>query len=294
MNVKYISALERAIRDAHDAGCVAVLIDDAGTGGRVEYRLADIVVDCDGVVRKGDQFGKFVPDTPYAVPSGWSVREISVQALLDATRPDLTAWHDAGTIGVDAGLCWVGDPCYILHADEKPKAIGRDWSDFCNRLSGDQPTVQQFHYDLGHAGLGVCVSTGYGDGGYPVEVRYSDEGRVAELRVTFIPEGREVEPLADDVVAALDPGIRDLVVALRAVGFDTTDSGDGESKPEDVRDLDYPHVFMVVPVTRIAEEARRLQAWVDADGKLERWTVEATYSPRDGVALLGLSRFHEE
>ena len=200
---------------------------------------------------------------------------------------DPTTWHEAGSVGVDAGLCWVGDPCYILHTDEKPKAIGEDWSDFCNLLS--HPTVQQFNYDMGHAGLGVCVSTGYGDGLYPVEVRYSDEGRVAELRVTFIPEGDEVEPLPDDVVSALDPGVRDLVVALREQGFETTDSGDGESKPEGQRDLDYPHVFMVVPVTRIAEEARRLQAWIDADGHFGGWVVEATYSPKDGVALLHLS-----
>ena len=24
-------------------------------------------------------------------------------------------WEHIGEIGVDAGLCWLGDPCYILH-----------------------------------------------------------------------------------------------------------------------------------------------------------------------------------
>jgi Protein of unknown function (DUF4241) len=93
-----------------------------------------------------------------------------------------------GEIGVDAGLCWIGDPCYILHADPKPKAIGKDWDQFCDILHADNeyPTCKQFNYDLGHAGLGVVVSTGYGDGVYPVFAEFNDEGRVAKVWVEFI------------------------------------------------------------------------------------------------------------
>src|SRR5271168_4132582 len=89
-----------------------------------------------------------------------------------------------GEIGVDAGLCWIGDPCYILHANPPPKAIGKDWGEFCDIL--DQATCKQFNYDLGHAGLGVVVSTGYGDGTYPVYARFNKEGRVAKVWVDFI------------------------------------------------------------------------------------------------------------
>jgi len=209
--------------------------------------------------------------------------------LNENDKRDPSVWHHAGVIGVDAGLCWVGDPCYVMHA--RPKDIGENWLDFCERLGDSHPTVRQFHYDMGHPGLGVCVSTGYGDGGYPVEVRYNAEGRVAELRVTFINDGPdidELEPLDDDTVAALDPGVRDLVVALREAGFDTVDSGDGESKDPEHRELDYPHVMMVVSPTRITNEARRLQAWIDADGHFAGWVIEASYSPKDGVALLSL------
>jgi hypothetical protein len=73
-----------------------------------------------------------------------------------------------GEIGVDAGLCWIGDPCYVLHAQPQPKAIGNDWIEFCDILDkdGQYPTAKQFAYDLGHPGLGVCFSTGYGDGTY--------------------------------------------------------------------------------------------------------------------------------
>jgi hypothetical protein len=93
-----------------------------------------------------------------------------------------------GEIGIDAGLCWIGDPCYILHADPAPRAIGNDWSQFCDILStgGHRPTWRQFHYDLGHAGLGVVVETGYGDGTYPVFAEINGDGRIAKVWVQFI------------------------------------------------------------------------------------------------------------
>jgi len=93
-----------------------------------------------------------------------------------------------GQIGIDAGLCWLGDPWYILHAEPKPKAIGDDWSGFCDVLNrGKQyPTAHQFNYDLGHPGLGVCFSTGYGDGVYPVYATFNSEGRIAKVCVEFI------------------------------------------------------------------------------------------------------------
>jgi hypothetical protein len=91
-----------------------------------------------------------------------------------------------GHIGVDAGLCWIGDPCYILHKDkgDKPAAIGKDWGDFCDTLGKDYPTLKSYNYDMGHEGLGVCVSTGYGDGCYPVFATIKN-GRVAKVTVDF-------------------------------------------------------------------------------------------------------------
>ena len=52
---------------------------------------------------------------------------------------------------------------------------------------GDQQTAQ-FNYDLGHAGLGILTSTGYGDGGYPVYATFNEDGRVAKIEVEFINE----------------------------------------------------------------------------------------------------------
>lgn len=95
-----------------------------------------------------------------------------------------------GLIGVDAGLCWIGDPCYILHKCPPPKAVGTDWDSFCDLLDEDGgfTTHKQFNYDLGHSGLGVVVSTGNGDGAYPVFAEFTREGRVARVCVEFIPD----------------------------------------------------------------------------------------------------------
>jgi Protein of unknown function (DUF4241) len=96
-------------------------------------------------------------------------------------------WEKVGEIGVDAGLCWVGDPCYILHRKPgtEPKDLGKTWPEFCDKLGDDYPTAKQFNYDLGHPGLGVAVSTGYGDGSYPVYVKKNDEGRIVGVMVKF-------------------------------------------------------------------------------------------------------------
>jgi hypothetical protein len=98
-------------------------------------------------------------------------------------------WQKIGEVGVDAGLIWVGDPCYIHHDNsEIEKEWGKTWSEFCEILSekekGKYPTAVQFNYSLGHPGLGVCVSSGYGDGCYPVFVKRKD-GMIKELKVVF-------------------------------------------------------------------------------------------------------------
>jgi len=72
-----------------------------------------------------------------------------------------------GRIGVDAGIVWIGDPCYIMHKKEKtPATIGKSWVEFCGLLGNDY--YKSFNYELGHEGLGVCTSTKYGDGFYSV------------------------------------------------------------------------------------------------------------------------------
>ena len=147
-------------------------------------------------------------------------------------RKSAPKWEQVGVIGVDAGICWIGDPCYVFHHDPPPEELGKTWHEFCDRITSERyigpcpdcrafndimddktlTVVQQLeaievaqkcktcsgthrqveyinhwqlNYDAGHPGLGVCVSTGWGDGMYPVEVR-KIAGRIAEVRVKFM------------------------------------------------------------------------------------------------------------
>ena len=113
-----------------------------------------------------------------------------------APPPDtfVARWEEVGSIGVDAGLVWLGDPCYILHRndpaeqDASPADIGTTWHDFCDRISerGIYRTgVAAFSHDAGYPGMGLCVSTAYGDGDYPVYVKRNRFGRIAEVRIVF-------------------------------------------------------------------------------------------------------------
>lgn len=101
-------------------------------------------------------------------------------------------WTKIGEIGVDAGLCWVGDPCYIHHngGENKPAEFGKDWEEFCEILG--KLTNDHKNNSCQFGNLGVCVSTGYGDGCYPVYAKFQDSGswggRLAEVKVVFIDE----------------------------------------------------------------------------------------------------------
>ena len=90
------------------------------------------------------------------------------------------AWTEIGKIGIDAGLCWIGDPCYLRY-DPSGYAEGSPagpWGGFIDWL-GDAGIAKEHP-------LGCVVSTGHGDGVYPVEVRLDAEGAIAEVRVQFI------------------------------------------------------------------------------------------------------------
>lgn len=99
-----------------------------------------------------------------------------------------------GCIDVDSGMCWVGDPCYILHkGDEANHIIGNNWEEFCSIISTDMKYgVASFKWNSGNDGFGVCVNTGWGDGTYPVYARYED-GVIAELSIKFDTSHQEEE-----------------------------------------------------------------------------------------------------
>lgn len=109
-----------------------------------------------------------------------------------------------GNIDVDAGLCWIGDPCYIFHNDQGMNpALGKTWTEFCDKLGDAYPTMKTFGHrvDPGSEGLGIAVSTGYGDGSYPVYAYLNKEGRVARVMIDFDPEEGHLD---DDFIEGED------------------------------------------------------------------------------------------
>jgi hypothetical protein len=92
-----------------------------------------------------------------------------------------------GAVFVDSGLIWIGDPCYTLPADASHNP-GDDWDQFVAELGKSdtprEPTMKNFK------GIGVCSSTGYGDGSYPVTADVVD-GRVRSITVVFISDDDE-------------------------------------------------------------------------------------------------------
>jgi len=103
-----------------------------------------------------------------------------------------TDWEKVGTIGVDAGCVMVGDPCYTQGADADHGSAS--WSEFLektwpNVFGPDGARLGEPMADVapvrGESGIGLVISSGYGDGEYPVFVRRVGD-RIAELKVVFI------------------------------------------------------------------------------------------------------------
>ncbi len=87
-----------------------------------------------------------------------------------------------GTIGVDAGIVMVGDPCYHMYQPAKQlKEFGfpKDLETLFDGLSEekDSATIGEF--------TAVLVSGFGGDGIFPVYITRDAKGRVAEMIVRF-------------------------------------------------------------------------------------------------------------
>jgi hypothetical protein len=93
-----------------------------------------------------------------------------------------------GTIGVDSGLCWIGDPVYVLHPEDNglPVSLGKNWPDFCDKMrAGDDQGFLQFAHNNGRPTQGIAVRTGLGDGDYPVYADIED-GQVVKVWIEFL------------------------------------------------------------------------------------------------------------
>ena len=96
---------------------------------------------------------------------------------------------------------------------------------------------------------------------------------------------QESKVLGDFDYSQLDPGIVGIVRVLRYLGFNTVDSGDGETKlvagydPAEI--IPYPHVAIATSEDKLIPDARRLTRVLGKE-----WTIQATFDPRDDSSLI--------
>lgn len=112
-----------------------------------------------------------------------------------------------GYVGVDSGQVMITDPCY-LGKFKAPEDCDGDLFNEENKgkYSYSGACVATLSEDqagqLDEGVTGVAVSSGYGDGSYPVYVEYSDEGewgvRIKSVTVEFF--GDEDEQEAADII----------------------------------------------------------------------------------------------
>ena len=99
-------------------------------------------------------------------------------------------WVEIGEVWVDAGVIWIGDPCYVITEDAKypPKT----WSEFCN-MSSEAGLFSRGYAETLGTGLGIELLTAYGDGTYPVFVQKNEDGRTSKVMIDFEPAPDETD-----------------------------------------------------------------------------------------------------
>lgn len=98
-----------------------------------------------------------------------------------------------GHCGVDSGQIMLVDPCYVHNFKDgeefKPDTYPYDFS--YNGACGATLSESQMG-ELGNS-TACVVSSGWGDGVYPVYVTRSSDGRIATATIVFIDENEEEE-----------------------------------------------------------------------------------------------------
>ncbi|MAK89477.1 MAG: hypothetical protein CL995_04845 [Euryarchaeota archaeon] len=98
----------------------------------------------------------------------------------------------AGYINVNAGMCWIGDPCEFVPDEGEDWGLAnnpqaQNWKALCKEMRGKNPAITINEKD-GFEGVGVVVSTGDGDGYYPVTVKRDGVGRIMSATIEFMKE----------------------------------------------------------------------------------------------------------
>jgi hypothetical protein len=99
-----------------------------------------------------------------------------------------------GEVGVDTAQLLIIDPSYLLDPELLASVLDQ-LRRLCDQtLAGQGCDFAQLHYPMGHAGLGVVVHTGIGNGTYPVHATIipsplnpPPQKAVASVTIPFLP-----------------------------------------------------------------------------------------------------------
>jgi hypothetical protein len=103
---------------------------------------------------------------------------------------ELTGLELAGHITVDSGQIIVGDPCYLKVWDgneNEPFSIDGQQGQY-SYLGSCEATLSEDGFGTLNLGFAVALSSGYGDGNYPVYVKKNDHGKIALAIIDFTNE----------------------------------------------------------------------------------------------------------
>lgn len=99
---------------------------------------------------------------------------------------DIEDFTYAGNFTVDSGQAMIGDPCYLdewqTNKDDEWNIEGKEGQ---YSYHGACATTLKTNYGEVGTAAAVVMSTGYGDGVYPVYVKLNDDGRVVMAVIDF-------------------------------------------------------------------------------------------------------------
>jgi len=123
-----------------------------------------------------------------------------------------------GEVYVDAGLVYIGDPCYVWPDEDKAPALIEKvgtWQQLCAKLD-DLPYPHRYNFD----GLGVIATSGMGDGIYPVYAEIENE-TIKRITIDFLLDSDDDDE-EDEGVGASGPNhiaaVRGAIIGALAGG----------------------------------------------------------------------------
>lgn len=111
------------------------------------------------------------------------VMQTEINTLKDSTRPpSLSDFELIGEVGVDSGALMICDPRYVDEQWNNDSEVSNFSLEGCLDVVRQDAAAGQLNYALGHAGVGVAFSSGYGDGTYNVYAK-RDAEYIIEVRI---------------------------------------------------------------------------------------------------------------